>query len=198
MIKVCGITDTFTAGVAVEAGATAIGVVFAESPRRVSLRTAEEILAGLPAGVERIGVFRRKDLDQLPVIFAHLDLDAIQVHGADALPLKIHGHEIIPAARVEHAGGFRHGRVLVDSPAGEGSGVGWKFELVHEHAKGKSLILAGGLTPDNVGDAVEKARPYGVDVSSGVESERGRKDHTLIRAFIQNAKEALNSIGAGQ
>ncbi|MCB9895711.1 MAG: phosphoribosylanthranilate isomerase [Planctomycetes bacterium] len=201
MIKICGITDASTAEVAVRAGATAIGLVFADSPRRVSARQAAEIVAGLPEGIERIGVFRRADLDALPGILESVELDAVQVHRAEDLPSVLHGREVIPGVRVEFVGELRHCRVLVDSPYGEGSGVPWNFESASRYVSGKRIILAGGLTPDNVGDAIARTRPYGVDVSSGVERERGRKDHGLIKAFVTAAREALNRverIGAGK
>lgn len=201
MIKICGIRDVVTAQVAIEAGATAIGLVFASSPRQATAELAAAIARELPDGVERIGVFRRGDMRDLPGILEQVDLTAIQVHRAEDLPLVLHGREVIPGVRVEFASDYRHERVLVDSPLGEGSGVAWSFEDVRRFAKGKRVILAGGLTPENVADAVRRARPYGVDVSSGVESERGVKDHGKIREFVAAAKEALdklNSIGAGK
>jgi phosphoribosylanthranilate isomerase len=194
MIKICGIVDESTALAAVGAGATAIGLVFADSPRRVSARQAGRIARALPEGIERVGVFRRADLDGLPAILEQVDLTAIQVHRAEELPLELHGREVIPGARVEFAGDYCHARILVDSPLGEGSGVAWGFEGVRSIAATRRVILAGGLTPDNVTAAVRRARPYGVDVSSGVEGERGVKDHGLIRAFVQAAKEALGTV----
>lgn len=194
MIKICGIRDVETALVAVGAGATAIGFVFAASPRRVSALQAAEVASGLPGGIERIGVFRRSDLRELPEILAEVDLTAIQVHRAENLPLVMHGREVIPGVRVEFASDYRHGRVLVDSPLGEGSGVAWSFEDVRRFAKGHRIILAGGLNPDNVAEAIRRARPHGVDVSSGVEGDRGVKDHGLIREFAQTAREALNKV----
>lgn len=194
MIKICGITDAATAALAAEAGATAIGLVFADSPRRVSARQAAEIVRALPRAVERIGVFRRGDLDQLPAILEQVDLDAIQVHRAEDLPLALLGREVIPGVRVEYAGDFRHGRVLVDSPLGEGSGMAWNFADVRRFAQGRRVILAGGLTPDNVAEAIRLARPYGVDVSSGVERAPGMKDAALVRAFVQAALDAMQKI----
>lgn len=194
MIKICGITDAATAALAAEAGATAIGLVFADSPRRVSARQAAEIVCHLPREVERIGVFRRGDLDQLPAILEQVDLDAIQVHRAEDLPLALHGREVIPGVRVEYAGDFRHGRVLVDSPLGEGSGMAWNFADVRRFAQGRRVILAGGLNPTNVAEAIRLARPYGVDVSSGVERAPGMKDAVLVRAFIQAALDAMQKI----
>jgi phosphoribosylanthranilate isomerase len=193
MIKICGIRDVKTAEVAVEAGATAIGFVFSDSPRRIDPGAAAAIANALPASIERFGVFRRHDLRDLPEVLKRVDLHAIQVHRAEDLPLVLHGREVIPGVRVEFAADFRHGRVLVDSPTGEGSGVAWNFDDVRRFAKGRRVILAGGLSPENVADAIAKARPYGVDVSSGVESERGVKDHGRVRAFVQAAKAALEA-----
>lgn len=194
MIKICGITDAATAALAAEAGATAIGLVFADSPRRVSARQAAEIARALPREVERIGVFRRGDLDRLPDILEHVDLDAIQVHRAEELPLALHGREVIPGVRVEYTSDFRHGRVLVDSPLGEGSGVAWNFADVRRFAQGRRVILAGGLSAANVAEAIRLARPHGVDVSSGVERAPGVKDAALVRAFIQAARETLDAV----
>ncbi|MCA8916352.1 MAG: phosphoribosylanthranilate isomerase [Planctomycetes bacterium] len=201
MIKICGIRDAITASAAVAAGATALGLVFADSPRRVTARQAAEIVAQLPDDIERIGVFRRADLDAVPAILEAVDLDALQVHRAEDLPSVLHGREVIPGVRVEFVSELRHCRVLVDSPFGEGSGVPWNFEDARRYASGKRIILAGGLTPENVGEAIGHTRPYGVDVSSGVESTRGVKDIGLIKAFIQAAREALdkvNRIGAAK
>lgn len=198
MIKICGITDAATAALATEAGATAIGLVFADSPRRVSARQAAEIVRALPRKVERVGVFRRGDLRELPAILEHVDLDAIQVHRAEELPLALHGREVIPGVRVEFAGDFRHGRVLVDSPMGEGSGTAWNFADVRRFAQGRRVILAGGLTPANVEQAIRLAQPYGVDVSSGVERAPGVKDAGLVRAFVQAALDAMQQIGVTQ
>ena len=186
MIKICGITDAHTAEAAVQAGATAIGLVFADSPRRVSARAAASIAAAVQ-GVEIIGVFRARDLEALPEVLEHIDLHAIQVHRAGDLPLTLLGREVIPGVRAEFADEFSHSRVLVDAPLGEGSGVAWDFSTVAALAARRRVILAGGLTPDNVAEAIRLARPYGIDVSSGVESAPGVKDAAKIRDFIQAA-----------
>ena len=200
MIKICGIQDLASAEVAIDAGATALGFVFASSPREVTAEQAASIASNVPNDIERIGVFRHTDLQGLEGLVARVDLSAVQIHRADDLPLELHGREVIPGVRVEFASEFKHKRVLVDSPLGEGSGVAWSFEDVRRFASGQRVILAGGLNPKNVADAIRRARPYGVDVSSGVERERGVKDHGLIREFVQAAKEALekNKIGASK
>lgn len=191
MIKICGIVDVTTALVAAEAGATAIGLVFAESPRKVSSVAAAAIDKALPPGIERIGVFRAADLRRLPGILEAVRLDAIQVHGLDAPPLTLDGLPVIPAFRASFPVGLRHARLLLDSPSGEGSGQAWDFAQVKGIALRRGLILAGGLTPENVAQAIRVVRPYGVDVSSGVESRRGRKDAGLVRAFIDSARAAF-------
>ena len=188
MIKICGIVDARTATVAAEAGATAIGLVFADSPRRVSARVAADIAAAVQ-DVEIIGVFRARDLEALPEILEHIDLHAIQVHRAGDLPLTLLGREVVPGVRSEFADEFAdefpHARLLVDAPLGEGSGVAWDFGSVAALSARRRVILAGGLTPANVAHAIAAARPHGVDVSSGVESAPGVKDLAKIRDFIQ-------------
>lgn len=197
MIKICGISDAATAVAAAEAGATAIGLVFADSPRRVGTVAASAIANALPTGIERIGVFRAADLKRLPGILAAVRLDAIQVHGLDSPPLTLDGLDVIPAFRASFPVGLRHSRLLLDSPAGEGSGQTWDFKQVRGIALRRGLILAGGLTPANVAQAIHIVRPFGVDVSSGVESRRGRKDVGLVRAFVQAAREAFAAIESG-
>ncbi|MBX3459492.1 MAG: phosphoribosylanthranilate isomerase [Planctomycetes bacterium] len=197
MIKICGITDVSTALSAAEAGATAVGLVFADSPRRVGTVAAAAIAGALPPGIERVGVFRAADLRRLPDILASVRLDAVQVHGLEAPSLTLDGLPVIPAFRASFPVGLRHSRLLLDSPAGEGSGQAWDFKQVRGIALRRGLILAGGLNPANVTEAISIVRPYGVDVSSGVEGRRGRKDVGLVRAFVQAAREAFAVMEAG-
>lgn len=192
MIKICGLRDVASAIAAAEAGATAIGLVFSDSPRRVTRMAAQaigEALADLE--VERIGVFRATDLAELPGILETIALDAIQVHGLANLPFTLYGLHVIPGGSIVDIAGLHHPRVLADSPSGAGSGAAWDYHEVAALAATRPVVLAGGLTPDNVAAAIEAVRPHGVDVSSGVESSRGVKDHGLIRAFIQQASHAL-------
>lgn len=196
MIKICGIRDAETAVLSIEAGATAIGLVFADSPRRVTAEEAARIVAELPPGVERIGVFRQADLRQLAQILDLVKLDAVQVHRAESLPEQLQGCEVIPGVRVEFVGEYDHDRVLVDSPFGEGSGIAWDFNDARGLARTRRMILAGGLSPENVTKAIERVHPYGVDVSSGVESAPGIKDHGRIREFVSAAREAMDRAGA--
>lgn len=189
MIKICGIVDVPTAIVAAEAGATAIGLVFADSPRRVSIQVAADIARSL-RGVEIIGVFRASDLPLLPHVLRHVDLHAIQMHGVAAIPQNLNGREVIPGIRTGSNCELPHKRILVDSPKGEGSGMSWDYGTVAPLAAQRRVILAGGLSPDNVAEAVSRVRPYGVDVSSGVESSPGIKDPAKILDFVQAARTA--------
>ncbi len=194
MIKICGVTDVRTALAAAEAGATAIGLVFAESPRTIGTAEAAAIADALPAGVERVGVFRAGDLKRLAAIHGAVRLDVIQVHGLDQPPLTLDGLPVMPAFRAGFPVGLRHARLLLDSPAGEGSGQAWDFKQLRGMAMRRGLILAGGLTPRNVAEAIDVVKPYGVDVSSGVESRRGRKDVALIKRFVAASLAAFARI----
>lgn len=192
MIKICGLRDVAGAVVAAESGATAIGLVFSDSPRRVARVAAQAIGEALADfNVECIGVFRAADLPDLPGILESVALDAVQVHGLKQPPFTLYGLHLIPGGSIAEVTGLQHPRLLADSPLGAGSGAAWDFREVGALAATRPVILAGGLTPENVAAAIEAVRPHGVDVSSGVESRRGVKDHGLIRAFIQQASHAL-------
>jgi phosphoribosylanthranilate isomerase len=194
MIKICGLRDVATAIYAAESGATAIGLVFSESPRRVTRVAAQAICEALADfEVERVGVFRAADLADLPGILESVALDAVQVHGLQQPPFTLYGLHLIPGGSTAEVAGLQHPRVLADSPLGAGSGATWDYREVAALAATRPVVLAGGLTPDNVAAAVEAVRPHGVDVSSGVESSRGVKDLGLIRAFIQQASHALQT-----
>ncbi|MCC6574595.1 MAG: phosphoribosylanthranilate isomerase [Planctomycetes bacterium] len=193
-IKICGIRDLATAQFCVDHGANAIGLVFADSPRKVLVEEAREIAAGLPAGVEKIGVFKDSGVDKMLRVARDAGLTAIQCHypsgGAAPGGLAV---ELIPAFAADALGKADFGfladrRYLVDSPAGPGSGRAWDYARAAQ-GKGRAIV-AGGLTPDNVANAIKRARPYGIDVSSGVESKRGIKDVALIKDFIGAARAA--------
>ncbi len=221
-IKICGITTPETALAAALAGADAIGLVFvAGSPRQVTLEAARDIVAALPAFVEPVGLFVDEDVDAVRRTADALRLRTVQLHGSESprdvsqlTPLRVlksiafesrHVSEGLATWReVPNVAG-----VLFDTPppspdtvAAERGGTGRRFDwdalarLVHagllRHAP--PFILAGGLTPANVADAIGKLRPYAVDVSSGVESSRGVKDTALIRAFCKTVRHADTAI----
>lgn len=192
-IKICGITDLAVARAAVDAGVDSIGFVLARSVREISPSMASSIAAGLPATVERIAVFRNPPRDDIEHTFAAFDADAVQ---ADHRSLcGVEGHRLLPVFREtvdsleEVAAHIDGDRFVFEGPrSGIGHVVDW--ELATEVAQLGQMTLAGGLHQDNVGEAIRTVRPFGVDVSSGVESSFGLKDPARIRAFVEAVREA--------
>jgi phosphoribosylanthranilate isomerase len=198
-VKICGITNEEDALMAVALGADALGFVFAPSPRQVTVGRVRDIARRLPPGVMTIGVFR----DQAPDLVIDAVLGA-GLHGA-----QLHGHEtpsdaaaIRPKANVLIIGmpadspaidrfdDFHADALLVDG-ANPGSGEVFDWALAGGLPSNRRLILSGGLTPGNVARGIEVVQPWGVDVSSGVESEPGIKDARKVHAFVKEAKDAF-------
>ena len=201
-VKICGITNLADALAAVAAGADALGFNFYEgSPRHVSLKTAAEISKRLPPFVMRAGVFVNADKDLVTRAIAECGLSLLQFHG-DEPPefctqfglMSMKAFHIRDVESLKELPRFQTDAYLLDafSPEARG-GTGEKFNwnlAVEAQKFGKPVFLAGGLTPENVADAMRKVRPFGVDVSSGVESSPGKKDHAKIRAFIAAVRKA--------
>jgi phosphoribosylanthranilate isomerase len=199
-VKICGITNLSDAQAAVAAGADALGFIFYEkSPRFVSLKTAAEISRQLPSSVMRVGVFVNTPEDFVLRAIGECGLTLLQFHG-DEPPefcaqfglMNMKAFRIRDAESLKPIPDYKTDAYLLDafSPATPG-GTGEKFnwDLAVEARKfGKPIFLAGGLTPENVAEAVKKVQPFGVDVSSGVESSPGKKDHRKVSAFIKAAK----------
>jgi phosphoribosylanthranilate isomerase len=237
-IKICGTTNLEDALTAVEAGADAIGFVFAErSPRKIDMDTAREIVAKLPEGVEKIGVFVSSDLlDPLEVTF-RAGLTGLQSYplvgdGAQgslfkavmvsslprrprfllALPMNLQGENRDQiqgresdlsdcgktlAEFASHSQGLLDTFVLdsgdLRQPGGTGKTFDWKKAVPIAKAMqqaGVKLVVAGGLNPENVGEAIGILKPWGVDVASGVEARPGKKDPEKVRAFVKAVREA--------
>jgi phosphoribosylanthranilate isomerase len=197
-VKICGITNEEDALLAVAMGADAVGFVFAPSPRRVKMATAREIARRLPPEILTVGVFR----DEAPVRVADVvhaaGLKAAQLHGHETAQQTLMVKERVPfviqgfvAGDLALAKSDDHGAdaILVDSPI-PGSGEVFDWSLAEGAPSGRRVILAGGLTAENVADAIARVRPWGVDVSTGVEAEPGRKDARKLRAFVAAAKAA--------
>jgi len=202
-IKICGITSLEDAMTAVEAGADALGFVFcAASPRHVLPEQAAEIIRHLPPFVQAVGLCVNEDPATVNAIADHCGLDVIQLHGEESPGYcESIRRRVIKAFRVKdittletlpqyHVAGF-----LLDawSPAAHGgTGTTFNWEIAAEAVRrNRRIILAGGLTPENVAESIRQVHPYGVDVSSGVESAPGRKDAAKIRQFIDMAKKAV-------
>lgn len=197
--KVCGITGQEDAAAAVDAGADAVGFVFfPASDRSVRAESAVEISAVLPDDVDRVGVFVNSAADEIEHLFELVGLDVVQLHGDEspALASELPG-VVWKALRAREREGLEEleararpwvgrARILLDAGAagrwgGTGETVDWN--LARQLAERHDLVLAGGLTPDNVAEALETVRPWGVDVSSGVEAAPGKKDHDSLRRF---------------
>ena len=196
-VKVCGLTNQEDARAAAEFGADALGVILAPSPRQVKPEQVLEIFNGLPPFVLKVGVFVNEELDRIKKIRDYCRLDAIQLHGAeteefiDALGGRvIKGLKMKPDTALDLSS-FSNAALLLDAYVpGRAGGTGQVFDwnLAVEPARYRPIILAGGLVPENVREAVQKVRPYAVDVSSGIEYKPGRKDHDKLERFIRHAK----------
>jgi phosphoribosylanthranilate isomerase len=199
-VKICGITNIADGLAAAEAGADMVGLMFYEgSPRHITLAQAAEISRALPPFLMRVGVFVNPEPDFVLRAIADCNLTLLQFHGDETSEFCTQfGLMSLKAIRVRDAESlaqlesFDTSAFLLDAHSKSGlGGTGEKFnwDLAVEAQKfGKPIFLAGGLTPENVADAVRKVQPFAVDVSSGVESAPGRKDHAKVKAFIAAAK----------
>jgi phosphoribosylanthranilate isomerase len=200
--KICGITRIEDALAAVEAGADAIGFVFyAKSPRAVSVQQARAIIQALPPFVTTVGLFVNASRCELGEILDAVPLDLLQFHGDEVVEdcegwhrpyikaLRVKAGDDIAAAvdAYPSASGVLLDTYVEGVPGGTGEAFDWS--LIPQSLS-KPLILAGGLTPENVADAVTRVKPYAVDVSGGVEASKGIKDHAKVRAFIDAVRKA--------
>ena len=197
-VKVCGMTSLKDALVAVEGGADAVGFIFyKKSPRSVTMKTVREIVLELPPFVDTVGVFVDETAEQVNKIADYCNLDIIQLHGNESPTFcKKIRRKVIKAFRikdmqsVKKISNFQVSGFLLDTFSENlhgGTGKVFDWNLALPAKKFGPVIMAGGLTPNNVQQAVRQIRPYGVDVCSGVESEPGIKDHKKVRAFLKNA-----------
>ncbi len=200
-VKVCGITNLRDAEEAVRNGADALGFVFYKhSPRKVSVETAKKIIERIPPFIERVGVFVNEKKQRVKDIIKSCGLTAVQFHG-DETPgycSSFKDIKVIKAIRVKDKkslkiiSAFNKADAILldtfDEKRFGGTGRSFDWRLIKRSVKNRPIILAGGLTPDNVAIAIKKVQPYAVDVSSGIESRPGKKDHSLMKAFfaIQN------------
>ncbi len=201
-VKICGITNEDDALLATALDADALGFVFAPSTRRVDPETVRDIVRRLPREVHTIGVFRDERPERIVEIVGRAGLRGVQLHGDEPASEVSWIRERVqfviqayaagdPALRT--AGKSAADIILVDSPD-PGSGKVFDWRLAEGAPRGKRILLAGGLTPDNVGDAIRLVRPWGVDVSSGVERQVGRKDPGKLRRFVIGAREAAADV----
>ncbi len=212
-VKICGMTNLEDALIAVDAGADAVGFVFYEkSPRKIGVEAVREIVEKLPESVEKVGVFVNEYENSICDAVDEAGLTAVQMHGhnddphvADILVeqrprLKVFAaisiHSASPAGRASIWDPDVVQAFLVDSGTssilgGTGEVFDWRASVrtLNEIRRFGQLVLAGGLTPANVGDAIEIVKPWGVDVASGVEAKAGKKDPEKVRAFVRAVRE---------
>lgn len=198
-VKICGVRTLEEAQWAVEAGADAIGFVFAESKRRISVREAADISSALPDRVMKIGVFVNESKQNLESTFEQAGLDYVQLHGDEtpefcrtlSVPF-IKAISIKEEADVKRVGLYPEGPVLVDSGKGPhrgGNGTTFQWDYLKGiEMSGHRIILAGGLNVSNIGEAIREVRPEMVDLSSGVETD-GRKDREKIFELMKTVKQ---------
>ncbi len=193
-IKLCGVRTVADALLCAAEGADEIGVVFAPgSRRRVTIDEAKAIRDSLPAHVPLVGVFLDAPLAEVERIAREVGLQAAQLHGAwpakpAALPLYA-ALQVVSEQSLQPRPGAA--RVLLDGPAaGSGASFAWTLAAKARALHGGEVFIAGGLTADNVADAIAQARPSGVDVASGIEGADGFKDRERVRAFVRAARGA--------
>jgi len=199
-IKICGLTTTETVDAAVAAGADAIGFVFAESPRKVSLTQAVQLASRLPDGVIRVAVMHhpaQKEWTEVARVFRpqwiQTDMEdfAVLDTGSEVRRLPVYRDQLTP-----DAGAMSQEDLVLFEPMNSGKGQQADWAKAKVLARTTRLVLAGGLKPQNVAAAIEQVRPWGVDVSSGVERSRGVKDPDRISAFINAVRKVeLNDAG---
>jgi phosphoribosylanthranilate isomerase len=181
-VKICGLTNREDALAAVELGARAIGFVFAPSPRTAIPALIEPWIDEVPAHIWKVGVFVDEDPEVIEQIGRQLHLDIAQLHGAETPARHPRGLKVWKAFRIKDSEtqvpDYPADAILIDGPA-----YNWSRPAHFS----SPLILAGGLNPENVSAAIQRAKPWAVDVSSGIEASPGRKDHARMKQFIEAA-----------
>lgn len=193
-MKICGLSTPRAVSAAVNAGADAIGFVFAESPRQVTPKRARQLCAAVSPVIIRVAVMRHPLTTEWQAVADEFKPDWLQTDADDFVRLDVAGQigrlPVYRDTRLLDVGVLPANELMLFEAATSGEGALANWQRAAVLASGRQLILAGGLTPDNVGEAIATVRPYGVDVSSGVESKRGVKDVGRIAAFIQAVREA--------
>jgi phosphoribosylanthranilate isomerase len=201
-VKICGITNADDAMAAVDFGADALGFVFFEgSPRRISYKDAAAIIRKLPSFVTSVGVFVDETPEKIEEMTSRTGIDVIQLHGNEPPGMCCFSRRVIKAIRVKSLESLdplihfkdRVSAFLLDTFTPDvfgGTGLIFNWDIAAYAKQYGRIILAGGLTPDNIAEAITRVRPYGVDVSSGVESGKGKKDRNKMELFIRRARGA--------
>jgi len=200
-VKICGITNYEDALFAVESGAHALGFIFASGPRRIEPAAAREIIRKLSPFIKTVGVFVDEAPDKIKEVAGYCGLDLVQLHGNESpdicerfMPWVIKAVRVKDPSSVKGLEGYKGKArgILLDTYSEKvsgGTGMTFNWELaVEAKGAGMPVILAGGLGPSNIAEAVSRVKPYAVDVSSGVEERPGKKNHALIRELFDKIK----------
>lgn len=209
-VKICGVTEPDAVRAIVEAGAEAVGFVFAASPRRVTAGVAATLAADLPPSTARVAVFRHPTERELLDVLDEFPADLVQVEPTPEVRKRLEGSgvRLLPVlhdgphveerlARLVQERAEPGGPVLLEGPGRGGRGMRPDWSRAARLAERVPLVLAGGLTAENVEGAIRTVHPVAVDVSSGVESRPGRKDPGLIRGFVDAARNAADDARTG-
>jgi len=208
-IKICGTTSLEDALSSIEAGADALGFIFAPSKRRILPENAQKIIRELPPNIEKIGVFMDAGAMGIRQVVREVDLTGIQMHGEGEFPPEVYSYlpedqrarlRKIKTLIIWQEFELRFDSYaavpgvvdawLLDSGAGSGKTFDWQAARARLGERQGKFIVAGGLTPENVGEAIRIFRPWGVDVVTGVEREPGRKDPEKLKAFVAAVRKA--------
>ena len=199
-IKVCGNTRAQDVELALALGVELLGFIFTRSPRRIGIDEARVLTAGIPDGVERVGVFIDEPTAEIAQAVESCGLTAVQIYRPISEEDRRLGVLLLPALRMRHGeslreDGFRPAdHPLLDTfrPDTDGGGTGqtWDWSVAEALARRYPIVVSGGLSPANVGAAIGRLRPWGVDVCSGVEAEPGKKDPVKLRSFVEAVRAA--------
>lgn len=200
-VKICGITNLYDALAAVDFGADALGFVFfSKSPRCISYNKAAEIIRKLPSFITTVGVFVNEKIENIEKAIYSTGIDVVQLHGDEPPEMCNLSRRIIKAIRVKSLESLdplinykdKVSAFLLDTFTPNvfgGSGQIFNWDIAIDAKPFGRIILSGGLTTDNIVEAIRRVKPYGVDVSSSIESEKGKKDHKKMKLFIEKAKQ---------
>lgn len=199
-VKICGITNVDDAKTVAGAGASALGLIFAESTRRVTLAQAHDVLEATKGKLLRCAVFRENDDNFIFGTLRELDVEMVQIHGGvkDEVLSRLHAQHliVIKALNIDDRefsefDETKVSAVLIDGPR-PGSGKTHSWDRLATRSFRVPMIVAGGLTPENVGEAITATNAWGVDCASGVETKPGHKDHELVNRFVVNARQVFS------
>ena len=207
-IKICGLTRTEDVEAAIKAGAGAVGFVFTASPRRISIDIAKRLSSYVPQDVLSVGLFLDQDRSEIEQVIAAVHLDLLQFHGCETeQECSVFNMPWLKAVAMENAESLMQAErdfpgaegLLLDSHSkGQRGGSGKLFDWSLSRPVDKPVWLAGGLNPDNVGEAIRAVRPFAVDVSSGVETQPGIKSATRLNDFVQAVRVAEDEFTNGK